>query len=165
MQRLTITRLPPAYSEATVQLLLLCRRTSFLPKAQEEVLETKENLWACAVLGGVWEQHNTRYHRAAGAVQAAPGSASFAHLAPYKTLPTGYQGAIQHDAIVLLLEADRALIMSAWERNIQKFRLLSCVLLPRACFVQTRAHQRSLCRDSCAPVPLTDQTHGTTNGL
>lgn len=140
MQRLTITRLPSAYSEAKVQLLRLCRRTSFLPKAQEEVLEIKENLWACARLGGVGEHRNTRYYRAAGATQRVPESASFMHLVLYKTLPTGYRGGIQHDASVLLLEAGRALIMSAWERNIQKCRLLSCLLLPVCSYSRELSH-------------------------
>lgn len=72
MQHLTITRLPSAYSEATVQLLLPCRRTSFLPKAQEEVLEIKEDSWARATLGGVGEHRNTRHYRAAGSLSLHP---------------------------------------------------------------------------------------------
>lgn len=75
-QCFTINRLPSAYSEAMVQILLLGRRTSFLPKPQEEALEIKENSWACAMLGGVWEDNNTGLQRCqshAGCILYASG--------------------------------------------------------------------------------------------
>lgn len=157
-QCFTINRLPSAYSEAMVQILLLGRRTSFLPKPQEEALEIKENSWACAMLGGVWEDNNTGGCRGARAMQAA----SFMHLVPYKMLPTGYWGGMQHNATTLSFEACKALIMSAWDRNIQKNQASSLQVTATSVLCTDTTHQHS--PQGLLPIGSPDQANQCTTG-